>query len=128
MLKMRNDFVVTNSDCMQCRKYLEDRKFLFVQAIEMDGDSKYCVGTSVVDLRQLSFDDIENAICGRYGSIKSMEKSYGLPLGQLDEVVATCFFDNNPTWDLKSEITKEERVEKIIQKFIDTNGMVLWNR
>lgn len=36
MLEMRNGFVVTDDDCMQCRKDLGDRRFLFIQAIWME--------------------------------------------------------------------------------------------
>ena len=36
MLEMKNGFVITDDDCMQCRKDLGDRKFLFVQAIWTD--------------------------------------------------------------------------------------------
>ena len=41
MLEMKNGFVITDDDCMQCRKDLGDRKFLFVQAIWMDGCDEY---------------------------------------------------------------------------------------
>ena len=41
MLEMRNGFECTDNDCMQCRKDLGDRKFLFVQAIWMDENNEY---------------------------------------------------------------------------------------
>lgn len=55
-----------------------------------------------------------------------MEESYELPLGQLDEFVSECFFENYPycDWEYRSEIVTKERAEEIIQKFIDTNGEV----
>jgi len=126
MLKMKNGFVITDDDCMQCRKNLGDRKFLFVQAIWMDGDNEYCVVVNTEDLKEMSLDDIKMVISGYYDSIKAMEDSYDLPLGQLDELVAECSFENHPycDWEYKSEIVTKERAEEIIQKFIDTDGEV----
>ena len=126
MLEMRNGFVITDNDCMQCRKDLGNRKFLFVQEIQMDGDNEYCVVANTEDLKEMSFNDIELAICGFYDSIKAMEESYELPLGQLDELVAECSFENHPycDWEYESKIVTKERAEEIIQKFIDTNGEV----
>ena len=124
MLEMRNGFVVTDNDCMQCRKDLGDRRFLFIQAILMDGDNEYCVVANAEDLKEMSFDDIELAICGFHDSIKAMEESYELPLGQLDELVAECSFENHTYCDWESETVTWERAEEIIQKFIDTDGEV----
>lgn len=126
MLKMKNGFVITDDDCMQCRKDLGDREFLFVQAIWMDGDNEYCVVVNTEDLKEMSLDDIKMAVSGYYDSIKTMEDSYDLPLGQLDELVAECSFENHPycDWEYKSEIVTKERAEEIIQKLIDTDGEV----
>lgn len=126
MLEMKNDFVITDDDCMQCRKDIGDRKFLFIQAIWMDGDNEYCVISHTEDLKEMSLDDIEMAVSSYYKDIKAMEESYELPLGQLDEIVAECFFESHPycDWDYKSGIVTEKRAEEIIQKFIDTEGKV----
>jgi hypothetical protein len=126
MLKMKNGFVITDNDCMQCRKDLGDREFLFVQAIWMDGDNEYCVVVNTEDLKEMSLDDIKMAVSGYYDSIKAMEDSYDLPLGQLDELIAECSFENHPycDWEYKSEIITKERAEEIIQKLIDTDGEV----
>lgn len=126
MLKMKNGFVITDDDCMQCRKDLGDRKFLFVQAIWMDGDNEYCVAVNTEDLKEMSLDDIKMVVSGYYDSIKAMEDSYDLPLGQLDELVAECSFENHPycDWEYKSEIVTKEKAEEIIQKLIDTDGEV----
>lgn len=124
MLEMKNGFVVTDDDCMQCRKDLGDRKFLFIQAIWMDGDNEYCVVANTEDLKEMSLNDIEMAVSGYYDNIKAMEESYELPLGQLDELIAECSFENHPycDWEFESEIVTKERAGKIIQKFIDTDG------
>lgn len=126
MLEMKNGFVVTDNDCMQCRKDFGERKFLFIQAIRIDGGIKYRVVANVEDLKEMSLDDIEMAICGFYDSIKVMEESYKLPLGQLDDLIAECSFESHPycDWEYESEIITRERAEEIIQKFIDTNGEV----
>lgn len=126
MLEMRNGFECTDNDCMQCRKDLGDRKFLFVQAIWMDENNEYCVVVNTEDLKEMSLDDIKMAVSGYYNSIKAMEDSYDLPLGQLDELVAECSFENHPycDWEYESEIVTWERAEEIIQKFIDTDGEV----
>lgn len=71
MLEMKNGFVITDDDCMQCRKDLGDRKFLFVQAIWMDGCDEYCVVANLEDLKEMSLDDIEMAICGFYDNVKA---------------------------------------------------------
>ncbi len=124
MLKMKNGFVITDDDCMQCRKDLGNREFLFVQAIWIDGDNEYCVVVNTEDLKEMSLDDIKMAVSGYYDNIKAMEDSYDLPLGQLDELVAECSFENHPycDWEYKSEIVTKERAEEIIQKLIDTDG------
>lgn len=126
MLEMKNGFVITDSDCMQCRKNLGERKFLFIQAIFLDGDDEYCVVANTEDLREMSLDDIKMAICGFYDNIKAMEESYKLPLGQLDDLITECSFENHHygDWEYGSEIVTWERAEEIIQKFIDTNGEV----
>ena len=126
MLKMKNGFVITDDDCMQCRKDLGDREFLFVQAFWMDENNEYCVVVNTEDLKEMSLDDIKMAVSGYYNSIKAMEDSYDLPLGQLDELVAECSFENHPycDWEYESEIVTWERAEEIIQKFIDTDGEV----
>lgn len=126
MLEMKNGFVLTDDSCMQCRKDLGNRKFLFIQAIWMDGCNEYCVVANAEDLKEMSLEDIEMAICGFYDSVKAMEESYELPLGQLDEVISECSFENHPycDWEYKSKIVTEEKAEEIIQTFINTDGEV----
>lgn len=126
MLEMKNGFVITDDDCMQCRKNLGNRKFLFIQVIWMDEDDEYCVAANTEDLNEMSLEDIEMAVSGYYDNIKAMEESYKLPLGQLDELVAECSFEDHPycDWEYKSEFVTQERAEEIIQKFIDTDGEV----
>lgn len=66
MLEMKNGFVVIDNNCMQCRKDLGDRRFLFIQAIAMDGNGICCVVANIEDLKEMSLNDIECAICGYY--------------------------------------------------------------
>lgn len=130
MLKMRNGFELTDNDCMQCRKDLGNRKFLFIQKIYLDSDEAYCVVADTEDLTDMSLKDIENAICGYYDSISEMEESYDLPLGQLDDVIAECNFESRPycDWKYQSKTVSWERAEAIIQTFIDSNGYIFWEK
>ena len=78
------------------------------------------------NLKEMSLHDIELAIRDYYVSIKTMEESYKLPLGQLDDLVAECSFESHPLcdWEYESEIVTWERAEEIVQKFINTDGEV----
>lgn len=128
MLEMSNDFEIMDSDCMQCGKEIEPRKFLFIQAIWIDSDKKeneYIVVADTVDVSEMSLNDIECAICGYYDGIKSMEESNQEPLGKLDYLIAEYAFESNPycSWEYKSGCVSWKRAEEIIQKFIDTDGI-----
>lgn len=126
MLQMNNYFECTDNDCMQCGKLLENRKYIFIQAVWMDGKDEYCVVANKEDLAEMSLHDIECAICGYYDSIEKMEEINNSPLGQLDWLIAECSFENHPycDWEYKSEIVTWKRAEEIIQKFVDTDGKV----
>lgn len=127
MIEERNGFECTDNDCMQYRKLIGNRKYLFVQEILLD-ENEYCVVANVEDLTKMSLQDIEYTIRGYYEDIPSMEKSYKLPLGQLDDIIAECSFENHAysdrDYDYESEIVTQEKAEEIIQKFINTNGEV----
>lgn len=124
MLDMRNGFDMTDSDCMQCRKELGNRKYLFIQAIWLDSDNEYCVVANIEDLKEMSLNDIEIAICGYYDSIEDMEKKCNEPLGKLDWLISECAFEGHPycDWEYQSEIVTWERAEEIIQEFINSDG------
>lgn len=127
MIEERNGFECTDNDCMQYRKLIGNRKYLFVQEILLD-ENEYCVVANVEDLTKMSLQDIEYTIRGYYGDIPSMEKSYKLPLGQLDDIIAECSFENHAysdrDYDYESKIVTLKAAEEIIQKFIDTDGEV----
>lgn len=124
MLKMDNYFECTDNDCMQCRKMIEPRKYLFIRAIWADGENEYCVVANTENLEEMSLHDIECAISGYYDGIQTMEEINHSPLGQLDWLIAECSFGNHLycDWEYKSKIVTWERAEEIIQKFIDTDG------
>lgn len=126
MLRMNNYFECTDSDCMQCGKHLEDRKYIFIQAIWMGEKNEYCVVANTEDLTEMSLHDIECSISGYYGSIEKMEEINESPLGQLDSLIAECSFENHPycDWEYKSKVVTWERAGEIIQKFIDTDGTI----
>lgn len=125
MLEMKNGFVETDSDCMQCRKDLGNREFLFIQVIRSDEEGKYIVVADREDLKEMSLKDIKTAVSEYYDGILGMEEAYNLPLGQLDNIVAECSFENRGIWcKHESEVVTWARSENIIQHFIDTNGKV----
>lgn len=122
---MKNGFVETDSDCMQCRKDLGNREFLFIQVISSDEEGKYFVVADKEDLKEMSLKDIKTAVSEYYDGILGMEEAYNLPLGQLDNIVAECSFENRGIWcKHESEVVTWARSENIIQHFIDTNGKV----
>ena len=122
---MKNGFVETDSDCMQCRKDLGNREFLFIQVIRSDEEGKYIVIADKEDLKEMSLNDIKTAVSGYYDGILGMEQTYNFPLGQLDDIVAECSFGNRGFWyKHESEAVTWERAENIIQCFINTRGML----
>lgn len=125
MLEMKNGFVVTDNDCMQCRKDLGNREFLFIQSIWLGEEDAYEVVAHTEDLKEMSLKDIKTAVSGYYDGILGMEQAYNLPLGQLDSIVAECSFENRGIWcEHESEAVSWGVAENIIQQFIDTNGKV----
>lgn len=75
------------------------------------------------DLKEMSLNDIKTAISGYYDGILGMEQVYNLPLGQLDDIVAECSFENRGIWSkYESEEVTWVRAENIIQYFINTSG------
>ena len=124
MLRMDNYFECTDNDCMQCRKQLDNRRYLFIQTVRLDDG--YFVVSNTEDLTEMSLYDIKSAIAGFYGSIESMEEINHTPLGQLDWLIAECSFESRPShiYEYESEIVTWKRAEEIIQKFIDTDGEV----
>lgn len=120
MLEMKNGFVVTDSDCMQCRKDLGNREFLFIQVIRSDEEDKYIVVADKEDLKEMSLNDIKTAVSGYYDGILGMEQAYNFPLGQLDDIVAKCSFESREFWcKNKSEAVTWTKAENIIQCFIN---------
>ena len=125
MLEMKNGFVETDSDCMQCRKDLGNREFLFIQVIRSDEEGKCLVVADKEDLKEMSLNDIKTAVSGYYDGILGMEQAYNLPLGQLDDIVAECSFENRGIWcKYESEAVTWIRAENMIQYFINTGGGV----
>lgn len=125
MLEMKNGFVEIDSDCMQCRKDLGNREFLFIQVISSDEEGKYFVVADKEDLKEMSLSDIKTAVSEYYDGILGMEQVYNLPLGQLDDIVAECSFENRGFWcKYESEAVTWIKAENIIQCFISTGGML----
>ena len=66
MLEMKNGFVVTDVDCMQCRKDLGNRGFLFIQSIWLGEGDAYAVVANIEDLKEMSLKDIKTAVSEYY--------------------------------------------------------------
>ena len=80
MLEFKNGFKCTDDDCMQCSKYIGDRKYMFIQALWLDtinDEDTYSVVADIIDVSKMTAEDIESAICGYYNSIEYMEQKYG---------------------------------------------------
>lgn len=114
-----NEWYETDGDCLQHCKDLGDRCYHFIEAVWLDSDNgnEYAIVESVVDLKDFSLNDIECAVSSYYGSIAEMEQSYNMPFGQLDQLIAECYFeescigDSNSlggtyTWDEAKEVIK----------------------
>ena len=130
MLEFKNGFVCTDDDCMQCRKYIGDRKYIFIQALWLDtinDEDTYSVVADTIDVSKMTTEDIECAIYGYYDSIKDMEQKYEVALEDLDWLVAECEFESKITWEYGSRVVTEKRAEEIIQKFIDSDGKEFLN-
>lgn len=135
MIRENNGWYCTDNDCMQYCRSLGNRRYEFVQVIWLDtcGNDKrakndsdnYVVVTDSIDMNDYDEEDIEMAICGYYQNIKEMEESYGLPLGELDDIVAECFFENMSfITDCHSDIVSWNDAEDIIQDFINTGSLM----
>lgn len=130
MIEVKNGFECTDDDCMQCSKYIGDRKYMFIQALWLDAiddEGIYSVVAGTIDVSKMTTEDIECAIYGYYDSIKDMEQKYEAALEDLDWLVAECEFESKITWEYGSRIVTEKRAEEIIQKFIDSDGEVFLN-
>lgn len=130
MIEVKNGFECTDNNCMQYRKYIGDKKYLFIQAIWLDTVNDkdiYSVVADTIDVSNMTTEDIECAICGYYDSIEDMEQKYEPALEDLDWLVAECEFEIKLDWEYGSKIVTKKRAEEIIQKFIDSNGKVFLN-
>lgn len=126
-----NGWYETDNDCMQHCKEMKDRVYQFIQIIWLDttsGDQhaenacdesdNYIVVADTINMKECTEKDIENAICGYYPSIKAMEESYGMPVEELDQVIAECAFENQCSYEYQSEIVSLEDAKKIIEEYL----------
>lgn len=63
MLEFKNGFECTDDDCMQCRKYIGDRKYMFIQALWLD----------TINDEETYMLNIELHILMEYGFIKEFQ-------------------------------------------------------
>lgn len=117
MLELKNGFECTDDDCMQCRKYIGDRKYVFIQALWLDtinDEDTYSVVADTIDVSKMTTEDIECAIYGYYDSIKDMEQKYETTLEDLDWLIAECEFESELEWEYGSKIVTNKRAAKLI--------------
>lgn len=126
-----NGWYETDNDCMQHCKEMEDRVYQFVQVRWLDttsGDQhaenacdefdNYIVVADTINMKEYTEEDIEDAICGYYPSIKAMEESYEMSVEELDQAIAECAFENQCSYEYQSEIVSLKDAEKIIEEYL----------
>ena len=126
-----NGWYETDDSCMQHCKEMGDRVYQFVQIIWMDttrGDQhaenacdesdNYIVVADTIDMKEYTEEDIEDAICGFYPSIKAMEENYEMPVKELDQVIAECAFENQWGYEYESEIVSLKDAKKIVEEYL----------
>ena len=106
----------TDRDTMQHRRKTDEHTYEFIQMIWLDtvpkSDKEYAVTHATVDMTDMSEHDIELAISGYHSSIKEMEESYGMPISELEDIVAECYFESDCQVNgyvlNEQDLTKEE--------------------
>lgn len=135
---MGNEFYLTDDDCMQYCKELGNGQYIFIQVIWIDVANKdkrainakdeidnYVVVSEVVDISEMTREDMELAISGYYESIEEMERLYGFPQEELGQLIAECIFENLWTQtDRVSEVVSWDDAKDIVRRFIDSDGKI----
>lgn len=91
---------LTDDSCAQYCLKITDTKYAFTQLQLMDAvyhkDREYCVTYAVIDVGEMTFEDVKIAICGFYDSVDAMIESYSenLTMDSYAQIVAECAFEN----------------------------------
>ena len=112
---------LTDCDCAQyCRK-ITPTKYEFVQLQWLDSvpstDCTYCVTHSVIDVAEMTIEDIKIAICGFYDSISALVESYSenMTLDSYCQIIAECAFENESGDNsITGMVTKEDGIQFIL--------------
>lgn len=128
-MEMKNGWFMVDDDCLQCCKNLDSRCYSFIQAVWLDTtpedkgypDKTYAICQDTIDLKNFFLRDLELAIAGFYDGLSDLEEKYQEPIGQLDQIIAECYFENNCLDDSCSigGVYTWAEAEEIIQKWIN---------
>lgn len=132
MLNMKNGWLITDDDTMQCVKKVNDKCFVMVDTIWLDICSgepcaknakdetdNYVVVEAVVDVSKLTLNEVECAISGYYKSISEMMNAYNCKFEDLYQLIAECYFESGICcYDHMSKVISWDDAEKYIQAII----------
>ena len=120
-----NGWTCMDSDSFQYCKYKGERVYSFIQIVWLDSsdNNRYAICTDDIDLKNFFYHDLEMAINGFYNNLTDLEEKYQLPIGQLDDLIAKCYFENNclvDSYSLGGVYTLDE-AEKTVKSYIKTH-------
>ena len=128
--KTTSGWYVIDTDCWQYCRNKGDRKYEFIQLVWLDtvqGDSgypdkRYAVVTDEIDLKNFFLHELEQAVAEYYDDLAGMEQQYQLPIGQLDQLIAECYFESNCLTDscsIGGVFTEEEAKREILLRITE---------
>ena len=118
---------LTDDSCAQYCLKITDTKYAFTQLQLMDvvchKDRGYCVTYAVINVGEMTFEDVKIAICGFYDSVIAMIESYGenLTMDSYAQIVAECAFENITDDNSISDILPWNEAIKAQQSFMLKN-------
>ena len=118
---------LTDDSCAQYCLKITDTKYAFTQLQLMDAvyhkDREYCVTHAVIDVGEMTFEDVKIAICGFYDSVAAMIESYSenLTMDSYAQIVAECAFENITDDNSISDILPWNEAIKAQQSFMLKN-------
>lgn len=118
---------LTDDSCAQYCLKITDTKYAFTQLQLMDvvchKDRGYCVTYAVIDVGEMTFEDVKIAICGFYDSVTAMIESYSenLTMDSYAQIVAECAFENITDDNSISDILPWNEAVKAQQSFMLKN-------
>lgn len=118
---------LTDDSCAQYCLKITDTKYAFTSLQLMDvvchKDRGYCVTYAVINVGEMTFEDVKIAICGFYDSVIAMIESYSenLTMDSYAQIVAECAFENITDDNSISDILPWYEAIKAQQSFMLKN-------